>query len=185
MTTTFDHAGLKDLVYRTAGRFCRAKGLYADEYDDALQDAFVAAVEADKTYDEARGAKRSTWVAWKVQKQLLEQARQVAKRKKNLPAVSLDAVQDDDADRKKSGGPETRDVRPFEVADLLYDLRADAALVVRLVLDTPLDLWESKDGKRPQPGVVRKRLAAVLEGLGWCRNRSRKAFSEIMEVLSS
>jgi hypothetical protein len=175
--TTFDHAGLKDLVYKATNRFCHARRLPAQDREDIEADAFLTAVEADISYDPEKGAKRPTWVAFKVEKGLREAARRHARRAKNLPTVSVDLLKGDE--------PVTDDACPFEAADLLYDLRSDAALVVRLVLDTPLDLWGLVGKRKPKPGVVRKRLAAVLVGMGWPLDRAKKAFMEIREVITN
>jgi hypothetical protein len=173
---------VEPLVVKTVHDFLRADRVYANQppaaqaqrFEEFLEAAWEAYCEAYATQDDARGAKFSTWVAYKVWR-----ACQTHRRKEAQDKVAL----------KQVAVPEVEAKERFSAPAFLSELSDDAALVAAVVLDSALDLrlalvgaHRLPDSKRPE--VVRGALRAWLHDLGWPLSRVSRTFTEIREALS-
>lgn len=167
-------ADLKNLVYKTVHAFIGRRPVPPQAREELISDGLYYYAKAVKSFDPAKGVKLGTWVATKVRYGLLTNQKRTREFARTRPEAVTDTL-----DRTP-----VRDPAPFDPNDLLYELREDAGLVVRLVLDSPGELWEAAGG-RVSPHAARTRLAAVLEGMGWQAGKIRGVFKEIAGVLAS
>jgi hypothetical protein len=160
-------AAVANLVYSRAHAYCRRKP-YRDRAE-VIAEAGWAYMNAVRTYDPDKGVKFSTHVRNKVEFGL-----------RNLtPGPAQPRV--DPAHPAPAG---TR----FDPNDLLYDLRADAAEVVQMLLAAPGEMWDclvKTGGGSSSPLGAKRRLAALLVGRGWSISRIKAVFHEIAEALAS
>lgn len=176
MTATKDqqYASVHNLVCRQAHAHARHTPPNSYNRDEIVAEAMYLYVKNAPKYDEAKSA-YTTFVQMKVGFGLQTYAHKQAKKTKPV-ALAGDYT----------GRDYTR--LPFDAEDLLTGLRSDAAEVVRLLLDSPGEMWEAvvttKTGKHT-PGGCRHRLAKVLEGRGWPLTTIKAAFKEITEALAS
>ena len=138
---------------------------HGGDYDELLAEADEGFMHAYATWEPSKG-RLSTWTWHKVNSHLLNLPRQ----RQKFVCESL-----------------TGDVRSkprFNLRAFLFELGEDAADVVGLVLESPLDIIQLCR-EQASEGIVTKRWALVrfLKDLGWTKNRIVSTFNEIREAL--
>lgn len=77
----------------------------------------------------------------------------------------------------------TRNINNWQPADLLEELSTDAAMVVKLVLETPAEIASIIEGKGGQPRNYRSTIRSYLISLGWTAKQISDSFAEIRAAL--
>lgn len=149
-----------------------------DDYFSEVQEIFIDLYLSDE-YDPKRGMTFSSWLYYKVWYKLIDKHKVAWRRKR-------EELTDDLAER-----------RPFPMMEWLESLPADAAILVRLVLDYPKCPCDEADaymealqglseGKNPDEGgkFVRRWCRRLLMDQGWCGARINKAFKALKNSLT-
>lgn len=159
-------------VTAVASWFARTRDIDADE---CVSEANVAFLEAYHTHDGRTPIRKR--VNHRVYHHLLDRSRRWARRDARHREQSLPPR------LPAPAAPET----PFDRDGLLSRLGADAATVVRLLLETPSELADAIRGDRnPGPASIKSCLRAyLLENLTWGASRVVAAFREVGEALKS
>lgn len=157
-------------VRRFARRFARARDLEADE---CVSEANVAFLEAYHTYDGRSPLKDR--VGHRVYHRLLDRSRTWARR---------DARHREQPLPPRTPAPAAPPA-PFDRDGFAARLGDDAALVVRLLFETPAELLDAMRSDRdPGPASIRRCLRSYLtERLMWAAGRVAGAFREVGEAL--
>lgn len=137
------------------------------ESEQLQSDANLAYCEAAKSYDPSRKVKFSTWVCYKVQKNLLESHRQATR--KYHPVETL-------ADNTPV--PEQLDIERLKV-----ELSPDAARCVELVLERPPDVLLNIGPRQSTAERISNAVVEFLLAVGWTGSRIASAWSEVKEAL--
>jgi DNA-directed RNA polymerase specialized sigma subunit len=186
---------MRGLVSETAFKFWK---VYGGDLDDLKGQANLIFIHAVDDYDSSKGAKLSTWVAYRIKKRLLDYMRSIYE----PTHQSLDALKseygvdnthflcedfrfiDGDLDFAIS---KLRPNENFSVMELLDEMERDAHIVLQLFLSTPKEVIESilndKNFRLDHTrGHMRNRLHNRLRQMGWTIRRIREAFAEIKSV---
>ena len=159
------------LIYKEAHR-ARATGL---EFADRVCVAALAALEAEKAYDESKGAALNTLIVTYIRTALRRETR------KYMHRVKYDGVQVSCLTKKQLRVP-ANVPNPEQQAifrDSLEKLPKDAKTLVNLALHTPRAHVE---GPRPQVNVL-STIRQQLLRQGWTTRRWLRALSDVKAIL--
>jgi len=151
---------------------------YGGEYEEHFQNAFPMFVYAWERWDDQAG-NFFTWLRFIIWKQLLEMARQKARRagRPRLKQMKEDAA-------AYIHNLERREARQSTyLVDLIDELSDDGQTVLQLFLG---DITTLRNEARKVRGGDRTYLKVVkdyLLGYGWSRNRIKNAYTEIKGVI--
>lgn len=150
---------------------------YGGDFDDLIAQANLIFIDAFDKYDPSRGAKLSTWIAFKIRVGLCEYMRNG--NVYETPHIPID-------DKFAETYPASND--NFSVLEFLDEMEQDARIVLQLFLETPRDVMENILNSRKKTNHVqsamRKRLQNRLRQIGWTMRRTREAFEQIKNVTS-
>lgn len=158
------YASVEPLLHRITRTHYNKHG---GDYDELLAEAYEGFMHAYNTWIPAKG-RLTTWTWHIINQHLL-----------NLPRKRQRIVCDSltiDIDSKPG----------FSLRSFLFELGEDAAEVVGLVLESPLDILQLCREKE-ESKVTTKRWALIRflkKDLGWAKNRIEKVFEEIREALA-
>lgn len=160
---------LRDVIRGEAARHARARGLDAEECE---ADATLIFLDALTTHRRG-GSAVGQWVRFRVRTGLRAQYRVWVRRNCHLPRVEMPAD-------VPAVEPE-----PFDRDGFAAVLSAEAAVVLRLVLDTPAELLDAiRTDPEPSGRSIRKHLRGYLTGtLRWAAAEVAEAFEEIRGAL--
>lgn len=175
MSKIVDDSQAQDETYRDVERLLyrlcwQAVYKYGGEWEDYLSAAHEAYADAYATFDATQGAAFSTWLWWKVQGAITGE-RHRGKIQTNTVACGEDI--DLDALPGRSG---------FCYNSFLADLGRDAQTVVKMVVESPNEIWDLLHHKEIG-SISRAGLCRRLQGIGWSVARVVESFSEIREAL--
>lgn len=168
------YESIKLLIYKTVHQFKAKRG---GDFDDMLSSAHMAFVDVfnRQLWSPERG-KWTTYIRLVVWNTLLDD--ELKRGKHN--------------NRWQSGGEtdlsefEDKKQQRLDMQVLLKELSDDAQLVLRMVLDTPVDIVQyarQKGGKEHRPNSLRKAVFELLRDMQWEQNRVSSVFEEIREAL--
>jgi len=160
---------VRRLIAKVSSSFRRRFG---GDYQEIISEANVAFLEAYRTYDCDRGS-FSKRVSYVVYMQLVENACKRMNHAKKYPEV---LITPDVPEKHHHGG----------LGSILSEVSEDAAIVIRLVLDPPGELYCRMPPPRSssfRAEEVRDAVADFLLDVGWATRRVIDAFDEIREVL--
>ena len=153
---------------------------FGGEAEEVYAEASALFVAACQKWDEGRGPV-GKWVRFYVSKELMESAETKMRRHRLLPRTSNDVLH----------ALTVEDPEPFVPAELNSRLDEDAAMDVRLVLETPKAMMRMLRTRRrqirsaePEEIGVRTVLRSYLQDLGWGLNRIRSTFGRIACALA-
>lgn len=158
---------VEKLIKYTVHQFIRQ---YGGDFEELAAEANLLFIHAHDKYDESKG-KLVSWIRFYISKNLLESLRRDLMRNKRVPRIALDLEL----------VASTR--REFKLNDLLEDVSNDAATVLRLAVETPIELRRQFEYKGGKPRNIRSCLRAFLIKAGWCSSRVTEAFEEIGSAL--
>lgn len=168
-TITFQDVEL--LIYDTIHKFIREHG---GNFQDFLSEAHEVFLVAYETHDDLLGS-FTYWLTFKLKKHMMELTRRAIMRNNRLSRV--------DADLTMIARPEA--VEPFDWRRFASDLSDDAATVVKLVFEEPIDvtlaILQREQG--PTPKAIRSSIREYLRDLGWTVRRISESFSEVARAL--
>lgn len=161
---TLAHEDVELLIYDTVHKIRRRHG---GDFDDLVGEAnlIFSRLCVPGDFDPNRGAKFSTWLRTKVFWGLLSYRRRQIRLSEREQAVDLDEVE-------VALGVEDRPDR--------WWLEGDAAELVRMVLESPLELADVLAKSRED---AHDRLIGLLLGRGWTWFRITQAFEDVREAL--
>jgi DNA-directed RNA polymerase specialized sigma subunit len=167
---------MRGLISEAAYKFWRTHG---GDLDDLKAQANLIFIHAVDDYDSSKGAKISTWIAFRIKKRLLDYMRSGY-----VPThYSIGDGHDDDFEF------ESKSNENFSAMELLDEMEQDAHIVLCLFLSTPkeviLSIFNDKNFRYDHAGgKMRNRLRNRLRQMDWTIRRIRKAFEEIKSVTS-
>ena len=178
---------VKDLLYATVWKVVRQFG---GDFDELMSEANVAFLEAYSNFDGSSSF--SSWVRQSVwykcvdliRGRLTEQSRYA----KGFSDESVNRVPCSmaGADADVRGILEIPD-RPhssWKIQSMIEELTEDAALVVKLTIETPAELEAVVQAKGGQPRNLRSSLRQYLAEMGWTACRIAESFNEVRRVLA-
>jgi hypothetical protein len=154
-TVTFQET--ERLIHSTIHRFRRGHG---GDYDELTGEAYLRFCEAYHRHDPGRGTFES-YLAFYVYKQLLENARTIARHRaklKQLPTKSLEPLSIPSR---------------FNLQRFLAEISPDARHLVELVLNST---------KSTNAGKIKQAILS-LRGEGWSQSRIKAVFNEVQTAL--
>lgn len=160
---------VRGLLVDTCCKFQEKYGGDLEEYISETSDYFCRAF---LKYRKNKRAQFTTWVRHRVWLNLLENYRRQQMRNKRIPRTGYD--------------PDNYVAPPspeFNLQDLLGALSEDAATVVQLVLEEPVEFTELLKRQR---GRRDTKLQTYIQDCldGWSRRRVENCFQEIREALA-
>lgn len=173
---TETYKDMRGLVSETAYRFWRIHG---GDLDDLKAQANLIFIHAVDDYDSSKGAKISTWIAYRIKKRLLDYMRSGY-----VPIHSSIGLEDDDDFNFESKSNEN-----LSIIELLDEMEHDAHIILYLFLNTPKEVIESVFNDKNfrldhAGGKMRNRLRNRLRQMGWTIRRIKKAFAEVKSKTS-
>lgn len=165
VATEETYRSVEKLICDLCWRFCRQTGA---DFDETVAEANLTFVEACRSHVPGR-SKLSTWVHFKVQKKLQTLKRDEARRRDRLPTTN-------EVDPDLLSRPER-----FDLERLMMGLSDDAVTIIRLLLETPVDLISLITLHRGRR--IRRDLFRHLRAKQWTVARIVESYNEIGEAL--
>jgi hypothetical protein len=168
---TENYTDVERLIHHTVHSFVKRFG---GDYDELRSDANTLFMEADESYTEDKGS-YSNHIRYRVWMGLLEDMRKRIARQNRLPRKGVDL--------RLYVAPFARP--QFDQAEVEKRLSEDARAVLRLVLDSPIDVEASltQHGNIRTGGSWRRALREFLRDVGWSMSRVTESFNELKENL--
>lgn len=154
------YLSVERLISSTCRKFLKRYNL--DE-QEVFSEAGVAFLKATESFNPAKGTKFSTWIRWKLYKDLMSLAR---KQRQSLP---LDSIQEPATERK------------FFLREFLEDLSEDTRMVAKMALNTPKEILQAM--RRDTTYDLRIAIWQHLREIGWSTRKIIESFSEIRRAL--
>lgn len=141
---------------------------YGGDFDELMAEANFLFVEAYRGY---RGeVPFSVWIRNWVRWALTDQIRIKLSHQQRYEVVDEHLL--------------TKTYSAWTPKSLLEELSEDAAMIVRLVLDTPSEIAIVVSGKGGQPRNFRSTIRSYLGSIGWSAQHISETFDEIRRVLA-
>jgi RNA polymerase sigma factor (sigma-70 family) len=147
---------MEKLIRKIARSFALSTGM---DYEDFYQEAYIAYLEAIKTYDPTRGA-ITTHIWWCITNHLKNYLKLQEKEK----VYSIDDVQCD---------------KPSPVSFSLDVLSNEAQEIAKVILSNPVDF------DLPDRYEVKKKIKTVLLNQGWSMKNIFSGFRELQMIYSN
>lgn len=175
---------VKRLIYHTVWSVVRQ---YGGDFDELMSEANVAFLDAYESFDGSSSF--SSWLrlnVWgkcvdAVRNRLDEQRRY--KRVKDDTRSGIPVQFTADSDGLAEGIPD-RSCSGWKIGGMFEELTEDAALVVKLTLETPAELEAVVRAKGGQPRNLRSSIRNYLAEMGWTACRIAESFNEVRRVLA-
>jgi len=143
---------------------------FGGNFDDVLSDANSAFLEAYESWEPEQSSFTS-WLRHRIFSTAVNNLRQRCREQGRRERV-------EDSDIPERNQP------AWNVRQVLEELTEDAALVVRLVVETPAELEAVVQAKGGQPRNLRSSLRQYLADAGWTACRIAESFNEVRKVLA-
>ncbi len=187
ITDTFHD--VKEQLYNLSHRF--RKEHPGAEWSEVISEAFESYCKCYHNYDRSRGARFLTYLTFKVWKDLLSKAREIAQennllKQKDIEAATL-TLWGEHGGSYWDHVPDKEPLEEFDKKGFFGKLSEDAAIVARLALDNPIEIRVStiqRSGNIDTPKGIRAAIYEFLRDLGWDRERIYNSYREIQEALS-
>jgi len=163
---------VEKLVCWMVHKFIRRKGGRFEEWKPVADLAFVRFYY---TWRPERGS-FTNWIAFNVYTELLEEQRNIARKKELAKIESVDFEELEKRTPERTSG--------FKLFEFLDELGEDAKIVARLAVETPAELVQVMVELGGKPHHRRKALRDYLRDLGWTGARISESFAEIKTILT-
>lgn len=162
---------MQQLIKFLANRFAMKTG---GDYEELVSDANMVFLRVYDSWEPGRGAKFSSYLSTCVWRQFITNHRKRMRCDVLREAVRTNYVQLHIIDKTQPGN---------RLQDLMESLSGDAAMVAKLVIDSPADLAKMAEGKGGHPRNWVTSIREHLRGLGWTLNRIQMSFEEVGQAL--
>lgn len=146
---------VEKLIYKMSWQAARQYGGDCDDYVSAANEAFM---DAFASYDASQGTAFSTWLFWKIRGAITCEIR-----KPFTEPCDMNSIAKEDQ---------------FDCDVFIRELKHDARIVVRMVIESPVDVFDLLHHK-DIGSVMRCGLYCKLKNIGWTVARISESFSEI------
>lgn len=160
---------VRRLLYSICHKFCSKHG---GDFYECMSEANLCYIDVYRTYDHTRGS-FSTLLYTSVWRRLVNYSISRSKQQKEL---SVDVYSTPIPDRHHSS---------FSVESFLEYVSPDAALVVKLVVETPSEIMEIITAKGGEARNYHSTIRHHLSSIGWGPTRIRLVFDEIRLAMVS
>jgi len=143
---------------------------FGGNFDDVLSDANSAFLEAYESWEPGQSSFTS-WLRHRIFSTAVNNLRHQCREQGRREHVE----ESDIPDYNRS---------TWNVRQVLEELTEDAALVVKLTLETPAELEAIAQAKGGQPRNLRSSLRQYLAEMGWTAYRIAESFNEVRRVLA-
>ena len=156
---------VEKLIYSTVWQVVRR---YGGHFDDLLSEANQVFLEAYESFDGSSSF--TNWLRFNVWWRLVDVQRSTHReRSRYVPVEDVDI-----AERTRSD---------WRMQDMIEELTEDAALVVKLVVETPAELEQVYRAKGGEARNLRSSIRQYLIEMGWTAARIAESFVEVRRAL--
>lgn len=170
---------VEGLVYQWSYIFyCK----YGGEYSEWLSDASVIFMEAYNSFDASKGAKFTSWLVYKLRRQLYERVRNKQRSSGQYQNKLIQKIKEDIS----TGRIPLCRTRSFNLNSFIQDISEDARVIVGLIFEIPFDIKLSLAEQSKTVKIsdrFKNSLREFLVDMGWHELRINSTFNEIKEAL--